>query len=112
MSGNGGSGIYDIGSSNSFAMVISVTKGGVAFPLTGATVVGHASADGGATTVAATIDMSDAALGEIRALWVGGSFDDPMPTTKPVMWECQVEATLGDEKQTIGRDFLRVFKSI
>lgn len=95
--------IHEICKPDSFDATIRVTSNGAAFPMTGATVVAVAKSTG--LAVPGTVDMTQAAAGDVGVSFAAGSFDVGM-------WEVQVRATLGQRTQTIAREFIRVLPSL
>lgn len=95
--------IHEIFSEDSFRAVVRVQSNGTAFPMTGATVT--ASASDSATTVAGTVDMSQAGAAEIGVSFAAGAL-----TVGD--WEIQVRATLAGQTQTVARTFVRVLPAI
>lgn len=94
---------YEIGTADSFRARFTVKQGGSVKSLVGATAV--ALATNGTTVINGTADLTNAASGQVIALFPAGSFSAGD-------WEVQVRVTLGAETQTVGRAFFRAIQSV
>ena len=94
---------YDIFSQDSFRMKVTVLENGAPKDMSGAAVSVLAST--GRSTVAAAVNLANAAAGEIGFIFAAGAFQVGNA-------EVQVRATLNGETQTVARIDLRVAKAI
>lgn len=94
---------YEIGTADSFRARFTVKQNGTPKVLTGGSAV--ALATNGTTVITGTADMTNAASGQVVAIFPAGSF-------AAGDWEVQVRVTLGGETQTVGRAFFRAIQSV
>lgn len=83
---------YTIYSADSFRLIVAVTRGAAALSLVGASV--EAVAASGARRVAASIDLTDANLGQFGVIFSEGAL-------AVGHWQLQVRVTIGAETQTV-----------
>jgi len=93
---------FDIFSKDSFRLIVRVMRGDLAMNLASASV--EAVATRGQSSVAATIDMSGAASGEIGVIFPAGAMGEGA-------WDLQVRATWSGETQTVARVRVAVAKA-
>lgn len=93
---------FDIFAMDSFRLIVRVTRGGVNMNLASASV--EAIASTGETGVAAAVDMTGAASGEIGLTFPAGAMSEGT-------WDLQVRVTIGTETQTVARSYIRVSKA-
>ena len=83
---------YTIYSADSFRMLVTVTRGAAPMSLIGASI--EAVAASGARRAVATIDLTDAASGQIGLAFGKGAL-------AVGNWQLQVRVTIGAETQTV-----------